>query len=150
MLISPGQFREFCSPLYKELADCARACGVPVMTVDSDGCAMQLAPLLVECGMNSMHPFEVKGGNDLFALREQFPDLVMFGWLEKEIINDGNGHLIEQEIMSKVPSLLAKGRYFPNGDHGIQPPATFDNLCEFMTILHEVCVNPEGEFPRVK
>ncbi|MHB0999906.1 MAG: uroporphyrinogen decarboxylase family protein [Armatimonadota bacterium] len=150
MLISPEKFREFCVPLYKEVADCARACGVPVMTVDSDGCAMQLAPMLVECGMNSMHPFEVKGGNDLFALREQFPELVMFGWLEKEIINEGNEHMIEHEIMSKVSPLLAKGRYFPNGDHGIQPPATFDNLRKFMTILHEVCGNPEGEFPRVR
>ena len=71
------------------------------------------------------------------------------GWLEKEVVNEGNGHLIEEEIMSKVPPLLAKGRYFPNGDHGIQPPVTFENLCRFMTLLHEVTGNPEGEFPRV-
>ena len=149
MLIGPDQFREFCAPLYREVADCARACGVPVMTVDSDGCAMQLVPLLAECGFNSLHPFEVKGHNDLFALRERFPDLVMFGWLEKEVVNEGNEAMIEPEITSKVPPLLAKGRYFPNGDHGIQPMVTFENLCKFMTILHEVCGNPEGEFPRV-
>lgn len=149
MLISPEKFREFCAPLYREIADCARACGVPVMTVDSDGCAMQLVPLLVECGFNSLYPFEVHGNNDLFALRERFPELVMFGWLEKEVVNEGNEHLIEHEIRSKVPALLAKGRYFPNGDHGIQPLVTFPNLCKFMTILHEVCANPEGEFPRV-
>ncbi len=148
MLISPEQFREFCAPLYREIADCARACGVPVLTVDSDGCAMQLVPLLVECGFNSLYPFEVHGHNDLFALREQFPELVMFGWLEKEVVNEGQGHRIEHEIRSKVPPLLAKGRYFPNGDHGIQPDVTFPNLCKFMTILHEVCGNPEGEFPR--
>jgi uroporphyrinogen-III decarboxylase len=149
MLIGPEQFREFCAPLYREVADCARACGVPVRTVDSDGCAMQLVPLLVECGFNSLYPFEVKGGNDLFALRERFPELVMFGWLEKEVVNEGNEQRIEPEIRSKVPPLLAKGRYFPNGDHGIQPPVTFANLCRFMTVLHEVCNNPEGEFPRV-
>jgi hypothetical protein len=28
---------------------------------------------------------------------------------------------IRREIMSKVPRLLEKGGYFPNGDHGIQP-----------------------------
>jgi len=149
MLISPEQFREFCAPLYREIADVARASGVKVMTVDSDGCAMQLVPLLVECGFNSLYPFECKGGNNLFALREQFPELVMFGWLEKEVVNEGNEHLIEPEIRGKVPPLLAKRRYFPNGDHGIQPPVTFSNLCKFMTILHEVCNNPEGEFPRV-
>ena len=110
---------------------------------------MQLLPLLVECGFNSLHPFEVHGNNDLFALRERLPEAVLFGWLEKEVVNAGQGHRIESEIMAKVPPLLAKGRYFPNGDHGIQPLVTFPNLCKFMTILHEVCNNPEGEFPRV-
>ncbi len=148
MLIGPEQFREFCAPHYREIADCARACGVTVLTVDSDGCAMQLVPLLVECGFNSLYPFEVKGSNDLRALRERFQDVVMFGGLEKEVVNEGNESLIEPEIREKVPPLLAGGRYFPNGDHGIQPPATFPNLCKFMTILHEVCNNPEGEFPR--
>jgi hypothetical protein len=149
MLIGPDQFREFCAPFYRELADCANASGVPVRTVDSDGCAMQLVPLLVECGFNSLYPFEVKGSNDLLALREQFPELVMFGGLEKEVVNEGNERLIEPEIRGKVPPLLAKKRYFPNGDHGLQPSVTFHNLCRFMTALHEVCNNPEGEFPRV-
>lgn len=150
MLISPDAFREFCAPLYREVADCARACGVSVLTVDSDGCAMQLVPLLVECGFNSLYPFEVHGGNDLFALRRQFPELVMFGWLEKETVNEGNERLIEPEIMRKVPPLLAQGGYFPNGDHGIQPLVTFEGLRRFMTILHEVCRNPEGEFTRTR
>lgn len=149
MLISPEKFRQFCAPLYREVADCASACGVPVLTVDSDGCAMQLVPLLVECGFNSLHPFEVHGNNDLFALRKQYPELVMFGWLEKEVINEGNEHLIEPEIRGKVPRLLAEGRYFPNGDHGIQPGATFPGLCKFMTVLHDVCGDPTGEFPRM-
>jgi len=146
MLISPGKFREFCAPLYKEIADCACSCGVPVLTVDSDGCAMELVPLLVECGFNSLYPFEAKGNNDLFVLRERFPELVMFGWLEKEVINEGNERLIEPEIRGKVPRLLEKGCYFPNGDHGIQPLATFPNLRKFMALLHEVCRNPEGDF----
>lgn len=150
MLLSPEQFREFCAPLYREVAECARACDASVLTVDSDGCAMELVPLLVECGFNSLHPFEAGANNDLFVLRERFPELVMFGWLEKGVINEGKEHLIEPEIRTKVPPLLETGRYFPNGDHGIQPPATFGNLRRFMTILHEVCGNPEGEFRRME
>ena len=72
------------------------------------------------------------------------------GWLEKETVNAGNEGLIRPEIASKVPPLLARGRYFPNGDHGLQPMATFGNLCIFMTALHEATGNPEGEFPRVR
>ena len=48
------------------------------------------------------------------------------------------------------PKMKYSAGYFPNGDHGIQPLVTFPNLCKFMTLLHEVCNNPEGEFPRVK
>ena len=57
---------------------------------------------------------------------------------------------IAHEIESKVPRLLKSRRYFPNGDHGIQPLVTFPNLCRFMTLLHEVTGNPEGEFPRIE
>jgi hypothetical protein len=110
---------------------------------------MELLPLLIECGFNALYPFEVKGNNDLSVLRERFPEAVLFGWLEKEVVNEGNEDRIEPEIRSKVPPLLARGRYFPNGDHGIQPPVTFANLCRFMALLHEVCSNPEGEFPRL-
>ena len=111
---------------------------------------MELVPLVEACGVNAIYPFEVKAGNDLFALRERHPEFILMGWLEKEVVNQGNAAAIELEIMGKVPRLLKSGGYFPNGDHGIQPPVTFENLCKFMTMLHEVTGNPEGEFPRVR
>jgi len=58
--------------------------------------------------------------------------------------------MIEPEITGKVPRLLERSGYFPNGDHGIQPDVTFDSLCKFMTLLHEVTGNPEGQFPRIR
>ena len=80
MLIGPEAFRRFCAPLYREVADCARACGVSVLAVDSDGCAMQLVPLLVECGFNALYPFEVKGGNDLaYVVEDDLTNLLIPG-----------------------------------------------------------------------
>jgi hypothetical protein len=149
MIISPALWREFCAPLYKEVSDAARDCGVPVYSFDDDGNVMQLVPVLEECGVNCLYPFEVKAGNDLFALRKTCPNFIMMGWLEKEILNEGNEHMIEPEIMSKVPALLKMGRYFPNADHGIQPLITYKSLCKFMTLLHRETGNPEGEYPRV-
>jgi hypothetical protein len=137
-----------CTILYDDPA-LARDCAVAMVAIDTDGNAMELVPLIAACGVNAIHPCEVKAGNDLFRLRAQHPDFILMGWLEKEAVNEGNGRLIEREIMSKVPPLLARGRYFPNGDHGLQPLVTFDNLCRFMTLLHEVMGNPEGEFPRM-
>ena len=150
MFISPAHFREFCMPAYREIGEVAAKNGVAMAAVDSDGLVEQLVPLLEECGFNTLFPWEVKAGNDLFKIRREHPGFVIMGGLEKEAVNEGNEHIIEAEIMSKVPWLLEKGRYFPNGDHGIQPLVTFRSLCRFMTLLHEVCKNPEGEFPRVR
>jgi len=150
MLFSPHHFREFCAPYYRKVTDLAAACDADMTTVDSDGNVMDLVPLLAECGVNSLHPFEVKANNDMFKLRADFPEFILMGGLEKECVNEGNEDMIDQEVISKVPLLLESGRYFPNGDHGIQPMVTFPNLCAFMTLLHEVTGNPEGEFPRTK
>lgn len=150
MIISPNQFREFCFPLYKMIEEVVHDNNIDVFTVDTDGNAMEFAELIRECGVNSIHPFEVKAGNDLFLLRDKHPDFVMFGWLEKEVLNKGNEHMIYNEIFSKVPRLVDKGGYFPNVDHGIQPYVSFESLCKFMTVLHEVSGNPEGEYQRIK
>ena len=149
MLLSPQHFETFCGDYYREVCAWAFANGASLVAIDTDGNAMEFTGVAASCGVNAIYPFEVKAGNDLFALREKHPSFVFFGWLEKESINEGNEALIEKEIMGKVPPLLEKGRYFPNGDHGIQPLVTYPNLCKFMTLLHEVCGNPEGEFPRV-
>ncbi len=149
MLLSPRHFEEFCAPFYRKVGEVARDCGADMVAIDTDGNAMELVDIVERCGVNAIHPFEVKAGNDLFALREAHPRFILMGWLEKESVNDGNADLIETEIMGKVPPLLEAGGYFPNGDHGIQPLVTFENLCKFMTLLHEVTGNPEGEFPRM-
>ena len=149
MLLSPEQFHEFCGQYYQEVCDFARSCGTLLIAVDTDGNLMEFAEVATSYGVNGLYPCEVKAGNDLFELRRDYPELVLFGWLEKEVVNEGNESHIRDEIESKVPPLLKSRRYFPNGDHGIQPPATFGGMCEFMTILHEACGNPEGEFSRV-
>jgi len=148
MLLSPDHFHEFCGGYYREVCDCAKACGADLVAIDTDGNAMEFVGVAESYGVNAVYPFEVKAGNDLFALRRRHPNFVFFGWLEKETVNEGNERLIEPEIIGKVPPLLEVGGYFPNGDHGIQPLVTFRNLCRFMTLLHEACGNPEGQFPR--
>ena len=149
MLVSPVQFEDFCGDYYRKMSEVCRDNGVTMIHIDTDGNAMEFTGLARSFGINAIHPYEVKAGNDLFALRERYPEFILMGWLEKETVNDGNEHLIGREIRDKVPKLLEYGGYFPNGDHGLQPLVSFESLCKFMTMLHEVCGNPEGEFPRM-
>lgn len=150
MLLSPKQLKEFCTPIYAEMNIIAKENGVDMSVVDCDGNIRELVQPLEECGVNAMFPFEQKAGNDILKMRKEHPDFIIMGGLEKEVVNEGNDCLIRDEIMSKVPLMLEKGGYFPNGDHSIQPLVTFENLCKFFTLLHEVTGNPEGEFPRIK
>jgi len=149
MLISPKHFDEFCGAFYRRVCEVARDCGVDWVALDSDGNIMEFAEVVYAYGVHTVFPSEPKGHNDLFALREELPNSILMGWLEKETVNEGNGHLIHDEIVSKVPPLLEQGGYFPNLEHALQPMATFENVCRFMTLLHEVTGNPEGEFPRI-
>ena len=148
MLISPQHFLDFCGPAYREIVQWARSVGTEAVVVDTDGNITQLIPLLDQLGVNGVYPVECKAGNDLFALRQRFPEFIFFGWLEKEVINEGNEDMIEEEILSKVPGLLKTGRYFPNLDHSLQPLCTHENVCRFLTCLHDATRNPLGQFPR--
>lgn len=149
MMIGPGMFREYCLPLYHEAQEVVRECGAEMFAVDTDGFAEPFVPVVREAGVNALFPWEVKSNNDLMRVRCGHPEFILMGGLEKECMNEGNEGLIAGE-MAKAKALLAHGRYFPNGDHGIQPLVTFENLCRFMTALHDVCGNPEGDFPRVR
>lgn len=146
MLISPKHYEKFCIPVYREIVQLGKSYGAQMIIVDTDGNIDQLVPMLDKCGVNAIYPIEVKAGNDLLRLRKQFPNFIFMGWLEKEVVNDGNESQIENEIMSKVRAMIKKGRYFPNIDHSLQPLCTFKNLCKFMKILHDVLGNPEGQF----
>jgi len=143
MLLSPAHFHEYAGPQYREVCGVARACGADLVAVDTDGNAMDFVPIARSHGVNGLFPFEVKAGNDLFVLRQRYPDFVLFGWLEKEVANEGNEDQIEPEIRSKAP-LVEQGGYFPNADHSLQPLLTFNNVCKFMTVLHNASRTPHG------
>jgi len=149
MFISAEHFTRFCAQTYREIGEVVRAAGVPVFVIDSDGFVEPALPLVVPLGVNALLPWEVKAGNDLDRVRENYPEFILFGGLEKESVNAGNAAMIRPVIDARRP-LIRAGRYFPNGDHGLQPFVDFENLCQFMTLLHEATENPEGTFPRIR
>lgn len=149
LLISPEHFNKYCAPIYAEAGESIKKAGVSVFALDCDGFVEPLLPLVVHHGINAIYPWEIKAGNDLYRVRQNYPELIIFGGLEKECLNCGNEAMIRPEIESKL-DLLKGGRYFPNIDHGMQPLIHYDNMCKFMTLLHEATGNPKGEFPRAQ
>jgi len=41
----------------------------------------------------------------------------------------------EDQVMSKVPALLASGGYIPFVDHAVPPDVSFENFCYYMELI---------------
>lgn len=135
-LVSPRIFREFMTPYYKMVIDDAKDQGIEIFIVDTDGDCNIVIPLFKEVGVNFMYPFEVQSGMDILKVREEHPDLVIMGGLDKMKLA-GTYEDIEEEVMSKVPAMLEKGGYVPALDHAVPPEVPMRNFEYFLRVLTE-------------
>lgn len=117
-MISPAMAREFLLPAWRRWGEIARAAGVPVYAMDSDGFIGELIPLWIEAGLNACDPIEVAAGNDLVAFRRAFGRRMAFrGGVDKREIARG-GAAIEREIARLAP-VIEDGGFIPGCDHGV-------------------------------
>jgi uroporphyrinogen decarboxylase len=136
-LISPAAFREFMMPAYKKVTDFLKGHGISVIVVDSDGNVETLIPLFLESGLTGMYPFEVQAGNDIVAIREQYPKMHIIGGIDKIKISNGKD-AIDEELNAKVPFMLEKLGYIPHVDHLVHPDISWDDFCYYRTRLKEM------------
>jgi len=138
-LISPDMFKKFMIPRYKKITDFLHSQGIDILFVESDGNINELIPIwLEECGINLHNPLEVAAGMDAVTLRKKYgKDLILCGNIDKRVFAKGKD-AIREEVMSKVPFLLATGGYFPGLDHAIPPDISLENYRYFINLLREI------------
>jgi len=136
-LMSPQAFAEFLVPEFRKVADVLRSYGVPVIMMHTDGDCRPLLPLFIEAGANGVHPFEVTNGQTIVEVREAYPDLIIFGGIDKKAIASGK-EAIDRELESKLPFMLKRGGYFPYLDHAVDPAISFDNFVYYRGKLREI------------
>jgi len=117
-MISPELFRRFMLPHYTRLIAYLKSHGVRFVYVDCDGYPGKLIPLWLEAGVDGVSPCEIAAGNDMLRLRQAYPDLVLFGGIDKRVLAQ-NEKAIYDEVMGKVPQLIERGGYIPHIDHAI-------------------------------
>lgn len=137
-LISPRMFREFLLPCYKRLTDFGRGQGIKHFLVDSDGDIRKLIPLWIEGGITGIYPFEVQANMNVEEIGVQFPDLVLFGGIDKREIDLGS-EAICRELDKRVPYLLQRGGYIPTLDHHVTPEVSWVDFCCYRQKLAEHC-----------
>ena len=130
-LISPDMMREFLFPYYRQLLSNIRSRqGDPPrrlhIHVATDGwCVPVISLYQQEIGMNVMSPFEVAAGCDVVQAGRDFPDLVIYGGIDKRVLADSS-EAIDKMLERILPPMLARGGYIPNCDHGVPEEVTLE------------------------
>jgi uroporphyrinogen decarboxylase len=136
-LISPTLFAEFMQPYYRDFIAYCKTLGLKNFMVDSDGNNDVLLPLFIDAGVNCFVPFEVAAGNDVREVRRRYPELVIFGGIDKrELFSDVDA--IKREVDRVVPWMWERGGYIPCLDHSTPPNVPLKNWEFYLQYLRSM------------
>jgi hypothetical protein len=133
-MISPAMTRRFLMPSYLRWVAEAKAGGVPVIDMDSDGFIGELIPIWIESGINMCDPIEVAAHNDILEFRREFGHSIAYsGGIDKRELAKG-GRATEVELQ-RVRPVVEDGGYIPGCDHGVPPDISWPNFIEYSKLL---------------
>ena len=142
-MISPAMVRGFMWPRYRKLVRFFRDRGVSLLVMDCDGHIGELIPLWLAVGIDTVSPVEIAAHNDPVAYRRQYGGrLGMFGGIDKRELRFDQAR-VRREVMSKVPWLVAQGRYIPQVDHGVPPDIPLRNFLYMCELIKEIAAGGE-------
>lgn len=135
-LVGPGTFREFLLEPYQRTIEAAKACGVHVFCVDSDGQVDALIPLWIEAGVNVLWPMEVAPGTDVVAVKDTYGDrLVLIGGIDQRALVEGRA-AIDREI-ERIQPAYEMGGYIPCTD-GMVGDISWDTFQYYLEKLRQL------------
>jgi len=135
--MSPAMYREQLWPAHKLICDCFKSRGLK-MFLHSCGYAMNLIPDLIDAGFDVIQPLEVKAGNDLLALKQDYGGRLTFmGGIDVRAMADPDPKVIEREIASKVPVAMQGGGYIYHSDHSVPDNVSFQQYTRVIQLVQE-------------
>lgn len=132
LLLSPDMMREFLTPYYKQLVINTKARQIDksrhlYVHIDTDGYAVPSIPVYMEeIGMDVMSPFEVASYCDVVEIGKQYPNLAMFGGIDKRVMAKGK-KAIDEFLEYVIPPMKARGGYIPTCDHGVPEEVEYED-----------------------
>ena len=128
--------RRFLFPYYQQLVANVKARQLDksrhlYVQVDSDGYAVPIISLYQEAmGMDVMSPFEVAAGCDVVEIGRQFPDLAIFGGIDKRVLAQGR-EAIDRMVERILPVMRERGGYIPTCDHGVPEEVPYQDYLHY-------------------
>lgn len=131
ILISPDMMREFLIPYYQQLISNIFSRQIDksrhlYVHIDTDGFVNPVIPIYKEIGLSVMCPFEVAAGCDVVEIGKQYPDLVIFGGIDKRVLAKSKKE-IDEHLEYILPTMRKRGGYIPTCDHGVPEEVSYEN-----------------------
>lgn len=133
-LISPDMIKEFIFPYYQQLISSIKKRQSSkkhlYFHIDTDGYVVPVIPLYKELGMDIMSPFEVASGCDVVREGKAYPDIAMFGGIDKRVLSKTKDE-IDRYLDGILPVMYKRGGYIPTCDHGVPEEVPFENYMHY-------------------
>ena len=132
ILMSPDMMKEFLTPYYKQLINNVKSRQIDkerhlYVHVDTDGYAVPSIPVYMEeIGLDVMSPFEVASYCDVVEIGKRYPNLAIFGGIDKRVMAKGK-KAIDEFLEYVIPPMKARGGYIPTCDHGVPEEVEYDD-----------------------
>lgn len=142
-LISPRMMQAFLFPYYQQLVTNIKARQLDksrhlYIQVDTDGFADPVIPLYREAiGLDAMSPFEVAAGCDVVRTAQQYPDLAIFGGIDKRVLSQGR-EAIDAMLERIIPPMRERGGYIPTCDHGVPAEVPYEDYLYYRARVVEM------------
>ncbi len=132
-LVTLDFFKHVVAPRYRRIHAKLRQVGINIWFTDTDGDVRALIPTFLECGLNTLFPFEVScSGHPSEVLREYGPDLRMIGGVNKRALIAGPAET-KAYLESLVP-WVERGGFIPHVDHRCPPDVSQENYLYYLNL----------------
>ncbi len=137
-MIGPKQIVEFILPYFRTISELVSSRGTRIFDMDTDGNVEPVLRTIVDCGLNSMHPFEPAAGMDIVAIRQQYGGkLAMRGGIDKHVLRKSKAE-IRDELEYKMQPLMQEGGIAFGLDHRIPNGTPVENYRYYVDQGREV------------
>jgi len=138
-MIGPDLVVGFIKPYFSAVWELLSSRGTKLFDMDSDGDLSPVLDVLIDCGLNAMHPFEPAAGMDIVEIRKKYGKrLAIRGGINKFALL-GTKEEIRRELEYKMqPFMIEQGGTIFGLDHRIVNGTTIENYRYYVNLGREI------------
>jgi uroporphyrinogen-III decarboxylase len=144
-LIGPNEIEIYIKPYFRKIWDMLHSKGTQLFDMDSDGNMNPILDILIECGLNSMHPFEPASGMDIVQVRKKYgKQLVIRGGIDKHVLRKDKEAILK-ELEYKMQPFMQEGGVIFGLDHRIPNGTPIENYRYYVETGREILGLPKSK-----